>query len=94
MTPSHIQQPPVFDSYAFFGQFIQNRTVRALHPAAFTRFMECRPLTCPECGVLLPLNSTPDDYLHCVSCSTYWDLHKHRPVITKTDSLPQMVLPL
>jgi len=50
------------DSFDFISV---NRTIRTLHPAAYSRFMDCRPLSCPECGATLPLNATSDDYLHC-----------------------------
>lgn len=79
--------------YDFFGQFIKDRKILSLSSSAYTRFMDCRPLRCPECGVLLPLVPTPDDYLHCAGCSTYWDLMKHRPVVLKSALAPQPMLP-
>lgn len=79
--------------YDFFSQFIKDRNILPLSSFAYARFIDCRPLCCPECGVLLPLNATPDDYLHCAFCSTYWDLLKHRPVVLKSAQLAQPMLP-
>lgn len=79
--------------YDFFGQFIKERKILPLSSSAYARFIDCRPLCCPECGVLLPLNATPDDYLHCAGCSTYWDLMKHRPVVLKSAQSVQPMLP-
>ncbi len=79
--------------FDFFGQFIKERNVRQLHAAARARYHDCLPLRCPECGIYLPLNATPDDYLPCAYCGTYWDLLPHRPVEQTTRTIKATLRP-
>lgn len=80
--------------HVFFDQFCSNRDTRPLSPIHRQRFFDARPVLCFECRTLLPVYSTSDDYLYCAGCGVSWDLLLARPVITKTERLPQIVLPL